>query len=59
MARLPLSPQAYKEYKDVRSSDTVFVVIPGHELDGDHVVERHGTHLIVEKQGPRPLPPAD
>ena len=58
MARLPLSPQAYKEYKGVQSSGNVFLVIPGHELDDDHVVEGHGTHLIVEKQSPRRLPPA-
>ena len=52
MARLPLSPQAYKACKFTRSSENRFVVIPGHELHGDRVIERHATHLIVEQQNP-------
>ena len=52
MARLPLSSQAFKEYKASQTSENLFVVIPGHELDGDRVVEHHATHLIVEKQDP-------
>jgi hypothetical protein len=52
MARLPLSPQAYKASKVGQSSENLFVVVPGHELDGDRVVERHPTYLIVEKWSP-------
>jgi hypothetical protein len=52
MARLPLSPRAYKEQKFALRSENRFVVLPGHERDGDRVLERHATHLIVEKENP-------
>ena len=52
MARLPLSPQAYKEHKFALPSENRFVVLPGHERDGDRVLERHGTDLVVESQNP-------
>jgi hypothetical protein len=39
------------EYERVRSVPTHFAVVPGHELPGvERVVERHGTHLVVEKR---------
>jgi hypothetical protein len=52
MARLPLSLEDYKACKIALSSENQFVVLPGHELDVDCVVERHATHLIIETQHP-------
>jgi hypothetical protein len=40
------------EYEAVRNNPQRFLVLPGHE-DGDiaHVVERHSSYLVVEKEG--------
>jgi hypothetical protein len=40
------------QYEAVRGNPLRFLVLPGHE-DGDiaHVVERHSSYLVVEKEG--------
>ena len=40
------------QYESVRSNPRRFLVLPDHE-DGDiaHVVERHASYLVVEKEG--------
>lgn len=41
------------EYEAVRADATRFVVVPGHDLpEIERVVERHPTHLVVEKRDP-------
>ena len=40
------------DYERLRSDASHFGVIPGHELpEVEHVVERHETYLVVEKDG--------
>jgi hypothetical protein len=40
----------HAEYRAVRDDPSHFVLIPGHEIpDLEHVVERHRSHLVVEK----------
>jgi hypothetical protein len=40
------------EYEEVRSSPRHFVLAPGHATPAiEHVVEREGDHVVVEKQG--------
>ena len=40
----------HSEYRGVREDPSHFVIIPGHEIrDLEHVVERHRSHLVVEK----------
>lgn len=40
------------EYEDVRAKSTRFVLSPGHTSpEVEHVVEREGDHLVVEKIG--------
>ena len=40
------------QYEAVRGNPRRFLVLPGHE-DGDiaHVVERHSSYLVIEKEG--------
>lgn len=38
-------------YEAVRSSPRRFVVVPGHENDFEHVVERADGYSVVEKEG--------
>jgi hypothetical protein len=38
-------------YEEVRSHARRFFVLPGHENPADHVIERHDSYLIVEKEG--------
>jgi hypothetical protein len=46
-------PLTLAEYADVRSESTWFAVVPGHLWDGDseHVVSRHESHWVLEKDG--------
>ena len=38
------------EYRRVRDQPAHFLIVPGHELPGlERVVERHHSHLVVEK----------
>ena len=38
------------EYRRVRDEPAHFLIVPGHELPGlERVVERHHSHLVVEK----------
>lgn len=40
------------EYEDVRSKPTRFVLAPGHLApEIEHVIEREGDHVVVEKRG--------
>jgi len=40
----------HSEYRGVREDPSHFLIIPGHEIrDLEHVVERHRSHLVVEK----------
>lgn len=38
-------------YQDVRADPRRFLVIPGHDHDFEHVVERTERYAIVEKEG--------
>ena len=38
-------------YEAVRANSRRFLVVPGHEGESDHVVERTTDYVIVEKQG--------
>ena len=41
-----------EEYERVRASATHFVLVPGHEIPAiERVVERHASHVVVEKEG--------
>jgi hypothetical protein len=40
------------EYEEIRAKPTRFVLAPGHVApEIEHVVEREGDHVVVEKQG--------
>jgi hypothetical protein len=41
-----------EEYEALRGVPTRFALIPGHESDGDEVVDRRDSYSIVEKRGP-------
>jgi hypothetical protein len=38
-------------YETVRANSRHFLVVPGHEGDFEHIVERAGGYSIVEKEG--------
>lgn len=38
-------------YEAVRAHPRRFLLLPGHETDHEHVVERHPGYVIVEKDG--------
>jgi len=40
-----------EEYDAVRANPRRFIVVPGHERSFEHVVERHGVYVVVEKLG--------
>jgi hypothetical protein len=41
-----------EDYQHARRDPRCFAVLPGHELpDVERVVERHDTHLVVQKTG--------
>src|SRR5712691_10330984 len=41
-----------QEYEEIRSRSTRFVLVPGHTApEIEHVVEREGDHLVIEKVG--------
>jgi hypothetical protein len=46
-------PLTLAEYAHVRSESTWFAVVPGHlwEEDKEHVVARHESHWLLEKDG--------
>jgi hypothetical protein len=47
-------PLTLAEYTYVRSESTWFVVVPGHlwAEDSEHLVSRHESHWVLEKDGP-------
>ena len=48
MERISLQVAVYEE---VRANPRRFVVVPGHDNDFEHVIERADTYAIVEKEG--------
>lgn len=48
VARIPIS---LRDYAQVRAHPRRFVVLPGHELGVEHVVEDRGRYRVVEKDG--------
>ncbi len=38
-------------YETVRADSRRFLIAPGHESAVEHVVDRHGAYLVVEKKG--------
>ncbi|HEX4525854.1 MAG TPA: hypothetical protein VH108_03850 [Gaiellaceae bacterium] len=49
----------HDEYRGVREDPSHFVIVPEHERpEVEYVVERHGSHLVVEKPDLQPSRPS-
>jgi hypothetical protein len=44
-------PVALRAYEAVRANPRRFIVLPGHDNDFEHIVERNDGYYVVEKEG--------